>query len=243
MSIKLGFTFYPKDWWTSDSFFELSEVERYFFLEMLFTMYENEGYLKNDIALFNRRIRTNIDSKTWDKLTSKFIREDKKGFTHKSVNKRLKRKAASQENGKKGGRPPEVDGPENEYINKKLKDLSRDEIPEEEQKFFDIAVSFQKLFIKNLKEKNSPSTHQNNATYKGYVTPIKLMISKNECTREQIKDIYRYLNSKEGEFWKPNILSTSKLREKATELLMKYNTVKNKTITQPSKKQIGPERI
>ena len=31
---KLGFTFYPKDWWTSDTYFDLDIVERYYYLEM-----------------------------------------------------------------------------------------------------------------------------------------------------------------------------------------------------------------
>ena len=86
--------------------------------------------------------------------------------------------------------------------------------------FFKIAKSFQNLFIKNLKEKNASTTHQESANFKSYVDPIRLMIKNQEATIEELQDVWDYLDSPKGEFWKTNILSTTKLREKITTLVM-----------------------
>lgn len=100
------------------------------------------------------------------------------------------------------------------------------EIPasEEEIKYFTIAIQFQKLIVKNLNDKKSPYSKQENAIYKEWVTPIRLIFEKNEATKEQLLEAYNYLNSPDGEFWKSNILSTNKLREKLPTLIAKKNT-------------------
>ena len=97
------------------------------------------------------------------------------------------------------------------------------ESTEQEISYFKTAESFRKLFIKNLKEKNAPTKTQETVTFKNYVTPIRLMIEKKEVTIEQLRDAYNYLESKEGEFWKTNILSTEKLRKNISMLLAKKN--------------------
>lgn len=102
--MKLGFTFYPQDWWSSDSFFELNPTERYIYLECLFLMYHNEGYMKSDKSYFENRIRIKISDEVWAKITSKFI-TDQNRFTCLAVNKRLRKAEISRENGILGGRP------------------------------------------------------------------------------------------------------------------------------------------
>ena len=87
---KVGFTFYPKDWWTSDTFYAFDAFERYIYLELLFMMYANEGRVLNDVAAVERRLGLTIDTNVWTKITERLIIED--GFlTHSSVNKRLKK--------------------------------------------------------------------------------------------------------------------------------------------------------
>jgi len=103
--------------------------------------------------------------------------------------------------------------------------------------YFKSAIAFQKLFVKNLKEKKSITTQIENAKYKSFVDPIRLMIEKDNVTIIQLRDAYDYLNSPEGEFWKSNILSTSKLREKLPVLLAKKNT---KTILESKKELFAP---
>ena len=107
-----------------------------------------------------------------------------------------------------------------------LSEISISDVPNEFQEYFKIAVSFQKLFIKNLQEREAPTKNQRQATFKNYVTPIRLMIENDNTTREQIRQAYDFLKSKEGEFWKSNILSTKKLREQIDKLIAQKNAPK-----------------
>lgn len=116
MSDKLGFTFYPKDWWTSESYFELSPIQRYYYLECLFIMYSNDGLMKTQKTQFENRTRTQVKTEDWEIVVSKFIIE-KDFYTHESVNKRLRKAVANRENGKKGGRPPKPKEPKIETQN------------------------------------------------------------------------------------------------------------------------------
>jgi hypothetical protein len=111
MSDKLGFTFYPKDWWTSESYFELTPIQRYYYLECLFIMYSNDGLMKTQKTQFENRTRTMVLQNDWEIVISKFelINDN---YTHVSVNKRLRKAVANRENGKLGGRPKkEVEKP------------------------------------------------------------------------------------------------------------------------------------
>jgi hypothetical protein len=104
--------------------------------------------------------------------------------------------------------------------NSLLSEIKISDVDEDLKQFYDIALNFQQLFIKNLKEKNAPTKQQENATFKKYVDPIRLMIKNNECTIENLREVYAYLNSPRGEFWKTNILSTETLRKQITKLVM-----------------------
>ncbi|WP_234110158.1 hypothetical protein [Chryseobacterium sp. R2A-55] len=104
MSNQLGFTFYPKDWWTSDSFFLLQPFERYIYLECLFMMYSNDGWISSNKLIVERRLGTTIKDEVWEKITDLMVKEGDH-ITHKSVNKRLRKTLANRENGLKGGRP------------------------------------------------------------------------------------------------------------------------------------------
>ena len=106
-----------------------------------------------------------------------------------------------------------------------IKDLQI-EAEQNEIEYFKIAEKFQKLFIKNLKEKKSPTANQEKANFKNYVNPIRLLLENKEATKEQLREAYSFLNSIEGEFWKSNILSTATLRKQIATLIAKKNIVK-----------------
>lgn len=120
-----------------------------------------------------------------------------------------------------------------------LKDVDDSQFTENQKLHFEIAKAFQQLFIKNLEEKNGPTTTQENAKYKGYVTPIRLMMEKDNITKEQITKVFKYLQSPEGSFWKSNILSTSKLREKFQQLILQSQNKSNNGKQQSSTSQGG----
>lgn len=115
-----------------------------------------------------------------------------------------------------------------------LSEIKISDVEDKLKDYFEIAKAFQGLFIKNLTEKNSSCVNQKNAKFSNYVDPIRLMMTKDEITKEQLTSVFKYLDSPQGEFWKPNILSTTKLREKFQQLIMKANekskTVKSNTV-------------
>lgn len=102
----------------------------------------------------------------------------------------------------------------------KISDLENEEII-----YFEIAKAYQQLFIKNLTEKNAPTANQEKAKYKTYVDPIRLMMVNDGVTKEQLTKVFKFLDSPGGEFWKPNILSTKKLREKFEQLIVKSQSI------------------
>lgn len=109
MSEKLGFTFYPKDWWTSDSFHELEAKEKYVYLECLFLMYDNgDGYMNYTKSQLEKRFSVKLSEDEFNRITGRFIK-DENGYTSLTVNKRMRKAIASRENGKNGGRPKKDD--------------------------------------------------------------------------------------------------------------------------------------
>jgi hypothetical protein len=122
---ELGFTFYPKDWWASDSFFDLTPIQRYYYLECLFLMYIENGSIKTQKTQIEKRLQTKISETDWQTITQKFETVNEK-YTHVSVNKRLRKTLANRENGKKGGRPKK--NPENPINNPPLESKDKIEI-------------------------------------------------------------------------------------------------------------------
>jgi len=101
--------------------------------------------------------------------------------------------------------------------------------------YFSTARYFQKVFLKNLTDKGTSTKHQENATFADYVSPIRLMIENKECTMEDLREVAKFLNSADGEFWKSNILSTTALRKNITKLLMQAR--EDKTVKKAPQKQ------
>lgn len=97
--------------------------------------------------------------------------------------------------------------------------------------YFEIALAFRDLFLKNLKEKNSPAAAQKSAKFKNYVDPIRLMMTVDGISKEQLTKVFKFLDSQAGEFWKSNILSTKKLREKFPQLSIQANQNGNRNNT------------
>lgn len=153
----LGFTFYPKDWWASDSFFDLTPIQRYYYLECLFLMYLDNGFIKTQKTQLEKRLQTQILDEDWNIITQKFETIDGK-YTHVSVNKRLRKTLANRENGKKGGRPhknpknPENNPPleRESKIENKVKDNSMitpkvsksKTLKDREQEFYNSLIEF-----------------------------------------------------------------------------------------------------
>ena len=114
----------------------------------------------------------------------------------------------------------------------KLTEVDVTTLDNQEQVYFKIAIGFRDLFIKNKKALGfNDFRDQENATYKNYVDPIRLSFTQDKKTEEDFRKVYAFLMN--DEFWMKNIMSTSKLREKMSDLLIRSSSV-------PTKKQILP---
>lgn len=101
-----------------------------------------------------------------------------------------------------------------------LSSITIDDVPEEEKDFYKIALGFHKLFETNEKELGVKWPSLRKTTYKAAIDPIRLMIQNNEYTVIDLKKVYSVLIH--DQFWKKNIRSCSKLREKMETLLTKH---------------------
>lgn len=107
---KLGFTFYPKDWWTSKTFYKLNAKLRYVYLELLFDMYmTDQGWSSFDKNEIEGRLRIQISDEEWLCIVGKFDEKDgekgEKLYTSSTVQSRMKKIKSARENGKNGGAP------------------------------------------------------------------------------------------------------------------------------------------
>lgn len=209
MSDKLGFTFYPKDWWTSESYFELTPIQRYYYLECLFIMYSNDGFMKTQKTQFENRIRTQVLQSDWDLVVDKFLLDDGQ-FTHPSVNKRLRKAVANRENGKKGGRPPKPKKPNFEtQKNPPLESESESEIKTEiENKSNSIFLTellnseswLESLAMNNAKKFNLTQVKEK---LKIFATELDLKFDYKQNKSEFSSHFVSWLNKQENKKVKP----------------------------------------
>lgn len=108
---------------------------------------------------------------------------------------------------------------------KLLTEVEKEDVPESDVKAFEIAKAFYKLFESNLIEMQSVISTLQKSKYGSFVSPIRLMIDNDGVTDEQFRKLWEFL--KRDQFWKKNILSTSKLRKQAARLLAAYNSKTN----------------
>lgn len=87
----------------------------------------------------------------------------------------------------------------------------------EPKEYLDITLAFWELFKQNLEEKNISTARIEKANGK-WIDSIRLLIENDKYTLDDLREIFKFLQV--NEFWKANILSTNKLREKFEKLLM-----------------------
>lgn len=102
---KLGYTWYPENWWTSDQFFEWEDfpLVRYAYREVLDLLYSKKGSAKVSKSIIKSRFRIELNDKEYEMLKSVFDISEDDFWSSTKVKKRMSRAEASRENGKKGG--------------------------------------------------------------------------------------------------------------------------------------------
>ena len=115
---------------------------------------------------------------------------------------------------------------ENNYKNTLLSEIVISDFPEIKTEHFEIAKAFQLLFKNNLTEAGAQPSQVDKA--KGtWIDDVRLIIEKDKYSMDDLREVYRFLQK--DQFWKQNILSTSKLREKMPKLKLKIHNGENRT--------------
>lgn len=115
-----------------------------------------------------------------------------------------------------------------EYKKSLLSEVNTSDFPELQSDYVDAAKAFHLLFRQNLIEAGATPVNIDKA--KGsWVDDIRLIIEVDNYTMDDLRDIYKFLQ--ENDFWKKNILSTSKLREKMDKLKLNQKHEFNRTNT------------
>jgi len=97
-------------------------------------------------------------------------------------------------------------------------EVDKAEIPETHLGYYQWALKFQELFLKNLKNKGAPTKKIEGASFEDCLGPIRLMLEKDGVSEDQLQLAYELLDGSD-EFWKGIILDTKKLREKIGQLI------------------------
>jgi hypothetical protein len=97
----------------------------------------------------------------------------------------------------------------------------------DEKDFFTIAKKFHDLFTINSNQLGVRWGHLEKTKYKDCVYPIKGLFESDKRSRDELLKVYEFL--KTDEFWKQNIQTTKKLREKFDQLITKANSTNGKS--------------
>ena len=112
------------------------------------------------------------------------------------------------------------DNKDKKYKNILLSEINSDEYPNLNNEYIEITKEFQKLFRNNLIEAGAKTTTIDKA--KGtWIDDIRLIIETDKYTLDDLRQVYKFLQK--DDFWKSNILSTSKLRKQMDKLKIQSN--------------------
>jgi hypothetical protein len=103
--------------------------------------------------------------------------------------------------------------------NSLMSEIEISDVPQEQIDYFNVANAFFQLFQQNAIDLDVRWVHLNKLTYKRCVTPIRLLATSDNRTRDEMLLVFDLL--KKDLFWKQNIQSTEKLREKFDQLITK----------------------
>lgn len=104
---KLGYTWFPQDWWTSDTFKRLKRfpMVRYTIRELIDLMYSEGKPIKMNREYLSDDLNISLSDEEFSKLMEYIIVDENGLWWFDSVKKRISRADASRQNGKKGGAP------------------------------------------------------------------------------------------------------------------------------------------
>lgn len=190
-----------------------------------------EKRFRNDKALLNQLFELGI-LKHEEKTDLAII-----NYLNEQFDVLSEKRKRRQDAGRKGGKQKSSNAKAKPKQNSSYKDKDKDkdnllfiDISNESQlsEFEKIAFTFWKLFKKNLIDSGkAKTTILDKAKVQSWSNDIRLLVESDKATLEEIRLVWEFLNV--DAFWKVNIQSTSKLREKFDALYLKAkSTINNK---------------
>lgn len=108
---QLGYTWYPQDWWTSETFKRLKRfpLVRYAIRELFDLMYKEGKPVKMNREYLIDDFNIELSDQEYKKLLEFVIIDSDGNWWMSSIRKRISKAEAARENGKLGGRPKNVE--------------------------------------------------------------------------------------------------------------------------------------
>lgn len=200
---KLGYTFYPKDWQTSDAVFDLTLSERGAYRELIDTYMLNNGNVDININVWVRKWNSSTDeiNSILNRLKElKLIIIESNKLIINSCDNRLLMVNKNRENGKKGGRPKTQTETQTQTQTKpnsigKEKEKEKDKekvIPIDEQK---LISQFNLIFGKKSKVLGTKAKKQLQARLKEGYTKEDILLAMHNASKDQhhIDSNFKYI--------------------------------------------------
>ena len=108
-----------------------------------------------------------------------------------------------------------------------LININKEDVPSEDKEYFEIAFNIHLQIKNNIEKAGGTVIKLNKATYKNWVDPIRLMMTVDGVTRDSLNKAAIF-SVRDSEFWKKNIYSTGKFREKYEQLILASNEQQTK---------------
>lgn len=221
---QLGYTFYPKDWFTSNTRKRLKRfpLVRYAIREIIDLINIEGGPIEMNREYLIDDLDIELNDEEFDKLMQYIeVLNDGKWYL-KTVKKRMTKAEAARENGKKGGRPKktqkptektQAQNPKNPPLERESKRESKREIKEKEnnQLAIDILKQHKQHELDVLWIQNKKLIDDKNKLVESFNDKMELELARNkiEFTAEQLMPRFRsYVRQ-----WVSNS-QTSKVAEK-----------------------------
>jgi len=109
--------------------------------------------------------------------------------------------------------------PKKSIENSLMSEIIISDVPQEQIDYYNVANAFYQLFHQNAIDLQVRWAHLEKTTYKKCVTPIRLLATNDNRTRDEMLLVFDLL--KKDLFWKQQIQTTEKLREKFDQLITK----------------------
>lgn len=196
---------------------------------------------------------------TTDNLIVDITFESVKQNLKRDLSKWESRADNSRNNGKLGGRPKKEETQKTQQViskpkkpvnvtvnvtdnvnvkdkvsNSLMSEIEISDVPQDQIDYFNVANAFYQLFQQNAIDLDVRWSHLNKLTFKRCVTPIRLLAKTDNRTRDEMLLVFDLL--KKDLFWKQNIQSTEKLREKFDVLITKaqnYGKTEKRVTSEP----------